>query len=50
LLLARRTEWLERDGWSIPIGQRMLVSDEAETALMDLRHLNFRSPPNPAAQ
>ncbi len=50
LLLARRTEWLEQDDWSIPTGQRMLVTDEADIALMDLRQLRFHAaPPAPAA-
>ena len=44
LLLARRTEWVEQDDWSIPTGQRMLVTGAAETALMDLRSLKL----NPA--
>ena len=39
LLLARRTEWLEQDEWSLPIGQRMLVTDAAEAALMDIRRV-----------
>ena len=47
LLLARRTEWLETEEWSIPIGQRMLVTDGAETALMDLRSLRFQSEHEP---
>jgi type VI secretion system protein ImpE len=41
LLLARRTEWLEQADWSIPVGQRMLVTDGAETALMDIRRLQI---------
>ncbi len=41
LLLGRRTEWLEQDGWALPVGQRMLVSDTAETALLDLRRLEM---------
>jgi type VI secretion system protein ImpE len=41
LLLARRTEWREQGAWSIPLGQRMLVSDVSETALMDLRELRI---------
>ena len=45
LLLARRTEWLEQDDWSIPLGQRMLVTDAGETALMDLRHLELLPAP-----
>jgi type VI secretion system protein ImpE len=47
LLLARRTEWLEQDEWSIPLGQRMLVTDTGETALMDLRHLERPPAPPP---
>lgn len=42
LLLARRTEWTEQDDWSIPTGQRMLVTDGEETALMDLRRLDLQ--------
>jgi len=40
--LARKTEWNEVDeNWSLPIGQRMLVTDEDEVALMDLRKLSI---------
>jgi type VI secretion system protein ImpE len=40
--LARKTDWLELDdAWSVPIGQRMLVTDAGETALMDLRKLSI---------
>lgn len=51
LLLARRTEWTEQDDWSIPTGQRMLVTDGEETALMDLRRLDLQrlEAPSPAA-
>ncbi len=45
LLLARRTEWVEQDGWFIPVGQRVFVTDAAEVALMDLRHLELRPGP-----
>ncbi len=41
LLLARRTDWVEQGDWSLPIGQRMLITDTSETALMDLRRLQF---------
>ena len=41
LLLARRTEFQETEHWSIPVGQRMIVTDAAETALMDLRRLDL---------
>jgi type VI secretion system protein ImpE len=40
LQLARRTDWIElSEDWSLPVGQRMLVSDADETALMDIRTL-----------
>ena len=36
--LAHRTEWRDAaPGWSLPIGQRVLVTDVDETALMDVR-------------
>ena len=41
LLLGRRTEWAEVGGWSLPTGQRMLVTDGSEAALMDVRRLAF---------
>jgi type VI secretion system protein ImpE len=44
LALARRTEWCEAGpGWSLPLGQRVLVTDSDETALMDLRSLQLTS-------
>lgn len=40
--LARKTEWTELDeDWSIPIGQRVLVGDAEDTALMDVRKLSI---------
>jgi len=40
--LARKTEWIEVDeNWSLPIGQRMFVTDADEVALMDLRKLSI---------
>jgi type VI secretion system protein ImpE len=39
LALARRTDWRDAGGWSLPLGQRVLVTDAAETALMDIRSL-----------
>ena len=45
LAVSRRTEWVEHgdadDGWSLGLGQRMFVTNEADVALMDLRHLVF---------
>jgi type VI secretion system protein ImpE len=38
--LSHRTEWYDSDGgWSLPIGQRVLVTDANETALLDIRSL-----------
>lgn len=48
LLLARRTEWTEANDWSIPTGQRMFVTDAADTALMDLRRLDLEPVHAPA--
>ena len=45
LLLARRTEFVESDHWSLPVGQRMLVTESAETALMDIRRLDLAAAP-----
>ncbi len=40
--LARKTDWQEvGQDWSLPLGQRMLVTDHGETALMDLRRLSI---------
>lgn len=42
LALGRRTDWQEAaPGWSLPLGQRVLVTDAAETALMDIRRLSI---------
>ncbi len=40
--LARKTEWTELDeDWSLPVGQRILVTDNDEVALMDVRKLSI---------
>lgn len=42
LALARQTDWKDlNEDWSIPLGQRMLVTDTSETALMDVRKLTI---------
>ncbi len=41
LALSRRTEWTERDGWFLGLGQRMLATDAGEFALMDIRRIDF---------
>lgn len=48
LLLARRTDWREIPGSDTPrgIGQRMLITDEAEFALMDVRKIVLNSVPD----
>jgi type VI secretion system protein ImpE len=46
LLLARRTEWAEDGGMGgHGLGQRMLVSDAGEYALMDVRVIEFDAQP-----
>jgi type VI secretion system protein ImpE len=48
LALSRRTDWHEpHEGWSLPLGQRVLVTDADETALMDIRSLTIA--PGPAS-
>lgn len=37
----RRTEWRENGDWFLGLGQRMLATDAAETALMDVRRITF---------
>jgi type VI secretion system protein ImpE len=45
LLMSRRTEWVEQGPEAgHGLGQRMLVSDTAEHALMDLRSIEFDNP------
>jgi type VI secretion system protein ImpE len=47
--LAHKTDWTELDpDWTVPIGQRILVSDLEDTALMDLRTLSFQHADAPA--
>ncbi len=41
LALAKRTEWQENDTWFLGLGQRMLTTDAAEFALMDIRQIAF---------
>lgn len=42
LVLARRTEWMDRGhGYFTGIGQRMLATDQAEYALLDVRRIVF---------
>ena len=41
LALSRQTDWQDLGPlWSLPLGQRMLVTDTDEIALMDIRHLS----------
>ena len=48
LALARRTDWRDAGAdWSLPVGQRVLVTDVAETAVMELRDL-LLTPAGPA--
>jgi len=49
LALARRTEWRENGDWFLGSGQRMLSTDAAEFALMDIRRIAFHAPDDTAA-
>jgi type VI secretion system protein ImpE len=49
LALARRTEWQENGEWFLGLGQRMLTTDVADFALMDVRRITFRAPDDAAA-
>lgn len=45
ILMSRRTEWTERGGgFSEGLGQRLLVTDEGEYALLDLRQIKLNLP------
>jgi len=48
LALARRTEWRENGEWFLGLGQRMLTTDGAEFALMDIRRIAFHAPDDAA--
>jgi type VI secretion system protein ImpE len=49
LLLARRTDWVEEGALAgNGLGQRMLVSDAGDYALMDVRVIEFDAGPEPA--
>ena len=51
LALARRTDWNDlSDEWSLPLGQRMFVTDAGETALMDLRKLTINAASEPGTE
>lgn len=42
IMQARKTEWIEAGAdWSLPVGQRVFVTDVEETALMDVRKLSI---------
>ena len=42
LSLSKRTDWHDLSpDWSVPLGQRILVTDTAETAVMDVRTLTI---------
>ncbi len=41
LMLGRRTEWVERDGVEIGLGQRVLATDGPEQGILSLRDIRF---------
>ncbi len=46
LLLARRTEWVANGEGDAGVGQRMLMTDSAEYAIMDVRVIEFDPQPD----
>lgn len=44
--LGRATEWMEADGMSVPLGQRMISVDDEEVPLLEIRKIEF----SPAAE
>jgi type VI secretion system protein ImpE len=49
LAMSRRTDWHDAGGdWSLPLGQRVLVTDASETALMEIRTLTITPSDTPA--
>jgi len=44
LLLGRRTEWIGEGELAVPVGQRILITDQVDVALMDLRRLDLHPP------
>jgi type VI secretion system protein ImpE len=44
LLLSKKTDWVDvAEDWSLPVGQRILVTDAEETALMDVRRITLKT-------
>ncbi|HVY16865.1 MAG TPA: type VI secretion system accessory protein TagJ [Rhodopila sp.] len=49
-ILSKATDWVDlAPDWSVPVGQRVLVTDAEETALMDVRTLLLTAPEDGAA-
>jgi type VI secretion system protein ImpE len=44
LKLARKTEWLDKGGTNIGLGQRILATDTGEYPLLEIRTLEFTAP------
>lgn len=44
LKLARKTEWLDKEGTNIGLGQRILATDSGEYPLLEIRTLEFTVP------
>jgi type VI secretion system protein ImpE len=47
--LARRTDWIDKEGTAIGLGQRLLTTDTAEVPLLELRQLTLNAAGAPAA-
>ncbi len=49
-LLARKTDWVERGGISVGVGQRILATDATEVPLLEVRKLQLNSPAEEAGE
>lgn len=45
LRLARRTDWEDRAGWSVGLGQRLLATDAEDTPILEVRSIVLENAP-----
>jgi type VI secretion system protein ImpE len=48
LKLARKTEWLDKAGVQVGLGQRIFATDAGEYPLLEVRTMEFGAPETPA--
>lgn len=42
--LARKTDWVTKDGLDVPLGQRLFATDTAEYPILEVRTINLNAP------